>query len=123
MALSLNSSVLRLVALQICLLGTLADSVALADSPPPAKPQGVSQLSTPAKKARGDGEAASRSGAANAPKSPLVSPQETPRTSLGRLNSPTLSTAVFVENMGQFDSRVRYQRSEERRVGKECRSR
>ena len=109
MALSLNSSVLRLVALQICLLGTLADSVALADSPPPAKPQGVSQLSTPAKKARGDGEAASRSGAANAPKSPLVSPQETPRTSLGRLNSPTLSTAVFIENMGQFDSRVRYQ--------------
>ena len=110
MALSSKSSVLPIVVLRLCLLGTLADTVAFPDSPSPAKPQPtVSQIKTPANKSAGNRDAASRSGTATTVSKPYVSPQESLRTSLDQLKRPSLSTAVFIENVGQFDPKVKYQ--------------
>ena len=81
----------------LCLTaGFLANSIAIAQSPIKAQST-VPQVATPTKG------------------TPLLDPSrsgvsaESKSLSVAQLKNPALSTAVFIENVGQFDSKVRYQ--------------
>ena len=102
MTLARNRAVAPLVVLLPCLAGIFTNNIGMAQAPVEA--QSVApQITAPTSQLD-----LSRVGGAES-KSPLISAPKSIPASLGHLKNPALSTAVFIENVGQFDSKVRYQ--------------
>ena len=102
MTLVRNRALAPLVVLLPCLAGILINNLARAQSPVKSRPS-VPQVTAPASPLNLSLAGGSES------KSPFTWVPKSIHASIGQLKNPALSTAIFIENVGQFDSKVRYQ--------------
>jgi hypothetical protein len=105
----MKSSIGLFAAFPFCLASHLPGKIALTDSPD-KPPSAVSQLAPSAKEVSADVNGVQRSGtAAMRTKPPSAALQGGTHPSIHHLDNPSLSTAVFIENLGQFNPKVLYQ--------------
>ncbi|MGA2261460.1 MAG: SBBP repeat-containing protein [Acidobacteriota bacterium] len=100
MTLATNRVIAPLV---VCLaVGILVSNIGMAQSPENSQ-SSAPQIAPPTSPLD------PRSGISPESKASLISPLESVHPSLAQLKKAAPSTAIFIENLGQFDSRVRYQ--------------
>lgn len=106
MTLARNRAFAPLAVLLPCLAGIFANNIGRAQSPVKAQ-AGPPQIATPTRDAPLVALSGFGAGSESAP--PFISPPGGTRPSLAGLKNPSPSTVVFIENLGQFDPKVKFQ--------------